>query len=208
MPAGQAPRVLTSRDIASLRERRTELSRQLTSAEYRRDRLAESLKGATGEDRQGIVQRLEVLDNRIAQIEQDIAETGREITSAPLGLSSSTEPPTRIMGLQEDTFVGLTAGFMVLVLFPIAFAFARLMWRRAMTAPPKKDVESDQRLERMEQAIDSIAVEIERVSENQRFTTRILSEASGFAALPAGQRPAEPIRIPEREGVHGSRESA
>jgi hypothetical protein len=32
------------------------------------------------------------------------------------------------------------------------------------------------RLERMEQAIDSIAVEVERISEGQRFTTKLLSE--------------------------------
>lgn len=32
------------------------------------------------------------------------------------------------------------------------------------------------RLERMEQAIDAIAVEVERIAENQRFTTRLLAE--------------------------------
>jgi hypothetical protein len=37
----------------------------------------------------------------------------------------------------------------------------------------------DQRLERMEQAIDAMAVEMERVSEGQRFTTRLISEQAG-----------------------------
>ena len=32
------------------------------------------------------------------------------------------------------------------------------------------------RLERMEQSIDAIAVEIERISEGQRFTTKLLAE--------------------------------
>ena len=35
------------------------------------------------------------------------------------------------------------------------------------------------RMERIEQAIDAIAVEVERVSEAQRFTTRLLSERAG-----------------------------
>jgi hypothetical protein len=35
------------------------------------------------------------------------------------------------------------------------------------------------RLERMEQAIDAIAVEVERIAEGQRFTTRLLSERTG-----------------------------
>ena len=33
------------------------------------------------------------------------------------------------------------------------------------------------RLERMEQSIDAIAVEVERISEGQRFTTKLLSDA-------------------------------
>jgi hypothetical protein len=40
------------------------------------------------------------------------------------------------------------------------------------------------RLERMEQAIDAIAVEVERISEGQRFTTRLLSERLKEPALP------------------------
>lgn len=35
------------------------------------------------------------------------------------------------------------------------------------------------RLDRMEQAMDAIAVEVERISEGQRFTTRLLSERTG-----------------------------
>jgi hypothetical protein len=45
------------------------------------------------------------------------------------------------------------------------------------------------RLERIEQAVDAIAVEVERISEGQRFTTKLLSE-SRSNALPAP--PADP----------------
>jgi hypothetical protein len=41
------------------------------------------------------------------------------------------------------------------------------------------------RLERIEQAVDAIAVEVERISEGQRFTTKLLSEARSTGALPA-----------------------
>jgi hypothetical protein len=43
-------------------------------------------------------------------------------------------------------------------------------------APELRAIE--ERLDRIEQAIDSIAVETERISEGQRFTTRLLSESS------------------------------
>ena len=41
------------------------------------------------------------------------------------------------------------------------------------------------RLERMEMAIDSIAVEVERISEGQRFTTKLLSERQQLAGASA-----------------------
>jgi hypothetical protein len=58
--------------------------------------------------------------------------------------------------------------------WPIARAIARRMDREAVQ--PKIPLELQGRLERMEQAIDSIAVEVERISEGQRFTTKLLSD--------------------------------
>ncbi len=48
------------------------------------------------------------------------------------------------------------------------------------------------RLERMEQSIDSIAVEVERISEGQRFTTKLLSESNSTHALPERASSQEP----------------
>jgi hypothetical protein len=58
--------------------------------------------------------------------------------------------------------------------YPIARAYAR----RIEGTPSRPAVPGDvtARLERMEQAIDSIAVEVERISEGQRFTTKLLAE--------------------------------
>lgn len=44
------------------------------------------------------------------------------------------------------------------------------------------------RMERMEHAIDAIALEVERISEGQRFTTKLLSETRNADALPATSR--------------------
>ena len=47
---------------------------------------------------------------------------------------------------------------------------------------------ANQRLERIEQAVDAIALEMERVSEGQRFTTKLLADRVGPGAdreLPA-----------------------
>lgn len=47
--------------------------------------------------------------------------------------------------------------------------------------------ESEARLQRLEQAIDAIAVEVERMSESQRFTAKVLAER-----LPAGAKSLPP----------------
>ena len=66
---------------------------------------------------------------------------------------------------------------------PLARAFARRIENAPSPASPiSHDVVA--RLERMEQAIDAIAVEMERVSEGQRFTTKLLTERAA-ERLPA-----------------------
>jgi hypothetical protein len=47
----------------------------------------------------------------------------------------------------------------------------------------------DDRLDRIEQAVDAIAIEVERMSESQRFTARLLSERLPTPeALPGAER--------------------
>jgi hypothetical protein len=77
----------------------------------------------------------------------------------------------------------ITTG-VTIVGYPIARAMARKMDREALQ--PKIPLELSGRLERMELAIDSIAVEVERISEGQRFTTKLLSERQ--QALPPRQQ--------------------
>jgi len=60
-------------------------------------------------------------------------------------------------------------------------------WERE-DAAPKIPSDVSGRLEHMERAIDAIAVEVERISEGQRFTTRLLSESKNPNALPSSSR--------------------
>jgi hypothetical protein len=71
---------------------------------------------------------------------------------------------------------------------PIAKAYARRVDREPLQPPLPPEVNA--RLERMEQALDSIAIEVERISEGQRFTTKLLAErntapASGLSKPPS-----------------------
>ena len=70
---------------------------------------------------------------------------------------------------------------------PLVRVLARRLDRRD-AAPGPALAQIEERLSRLEAGIDSIAVEIERISEGQRFTTRLLAERSGSAAPPSGSR--------------------
>jgi len=69
-------------------------------------------------------------------------------------------------------FASLAVGARIVL--PLVRAYAKRLESRADA--PRMPVEVTSRLERVEQAIDSIAVEVERISEAQRFTTKLLTE--------------------------------
>jgi hypothetical protein len=63
---------------------------------------------------------------------------------------------------------------------PIARAFSRRM--DADSRGPRIPAEVVDRLERMEQTLEAVAIEVERITEGQRFTTKLLSESTGRGA--------------------------
>ena len=204
------PEVLTSRDVAALRARGSELSNQLTSAAGRRTDVQRSLRNATGADKAGLEQRLGVLDTRIARLETDIDQNGAQLASLSAGritinqtpFSGFNNSPRRGM---DNNMVPIAIVFTIFVLAPIALSIARMFWRRgSLPKQSPQSAENTQRLERMEQAIDSIAIEIERVSEGQRFVTRLMAERQG-AALGVGQQVAPPINVSPVDKLGASR---
>jgi hypothetical protein len=198
---------ITTPDVAGLRARRSELSRQLTSVQGRRDELARALTSAEGANRTGLEQRIQVLDQRIVQIERDIAENGRLLATASMQLTTGTGEAIGFgpAGLSSGQITGISIVFTICVLLPLAIALARLIWRRA-SRPPASPLltESAQRLERLEQAVDTIAVEVERVSEGQRFLTRLLTEAQDSPLLGAARRQAEALPVSGEDRYRGT----
>ena len=73
------------------------------------------------------------------------------------------------------------------VLFPIARALGRRIEGKPQAA--QLPAGTDARLDRIEHAVEANAVEDERISEGQRFTTKLLAERSAAdAARPASER--------------------
>jgi hypothetical protein len=64
--------------------------------------------------------------------------------------------------------------FAIIVGFPIARAVARWIDRRGQTTRLPADVTTQ--LNQIAQSVDAMAIEVERISEGQRFTTKLLAD--------------------------------
>lgn len=78
-------------------------------------------------------------------------------------------------------------GMIMIVVLVLGYPMIRLMSKRldARLAVPPMASDAIARLERIEHAIDAMSVEVERIAEGQRFTTKLLSERSA-ARVPSG----------------------
>jgi hypothetical protein len=66
--------------------------------------------------------------------------------------------------------------------FAVLVLFARRRWGRPRAAARSQlGNDSAERLARLEHGMEAIAIEIERVSEGQRFVTKLLSESQSVA---------------------------
>ncbi len=109
-------------------------------------------------------------------------------------------PPDFGRGLASQKQKMEFMGFIVVVLaaaailLPIARAFGRRM-EGGQARGPKLEDGSREQLQRIEQSIDAMAIEIERISEGQRFTTKLLSGREE-TRIPVGLRGDDPRSRP------------
>ena len=122
------------------------------------------------------------------------AQEGNPVQApAPKPEQTTTQPlytprdPRDIPQTYMDLGIGVLSLLGVCV---VSYALVRIFSRHglALASGQTLSPELDARLTRIEQAVDAISIEVERVSEGQRFTTKLLSE-----------RAAEPAALPGRE---------
>lgn len=83
--------------------------------------------------------------------------------------------------------MGMLTGVVMVLGLPLVIVYARKIWMRdSRSSSPENAYTSDHRLERIEHAIDAMAVEVERISEGQRFVTKLLSDRERVG-IPASQ---------------------
>ncbi len=91
------------------------------------------------------------------------------------GMPFPSDIPSNVYNLAKDGIWGVT---LMIIAFPVFGFLKALVNRRANTqqALPSRDLTD--RLNRIESAVDAMSVEVERISEGQRFVTKVLTERS------------------------------
>lgn len=180
----------------AMRQQRNELRNQLERLEEQREDITDELRSPNVRtaDQQGLESRLASVDARIVAVETQLAEADAAVARAAAipGAVQPPPPPPRREGPPEEVIV-LASIFMFVVLLPLTIAYARRIWKRSAAAVAAIPQEIYDRFNRLDQAVDSIAIEVERIGEGQRFLTRLHSERG----LGAGA--AERVEVRERE---------
>lgn len=179
------------------KQARNELEEILDRLENQREDLADEIQSnpaMPASAKAGIESRITAIDGRITAVEAQIAEADAAVAAAAAipGAVQPPPPPPPERGPPEEVWM-ITSLFIVFVMFPVAIAFARRIWKRTSAAVAAIPQDIYERFNRLDQAIDSVAIEVERIGEGQRYLTRL------NAGRELGAGAAERIEAPERE---------
>ncbi len=158
---------------------------------------------ADGADKTGLEARLVEIDARILDMEKQLATADAEVAAAAGVPGTQVRPSSINQGPPEELIVfgGLIG---LAIVLPLSIGLARRIAGRGKAMLTGKVVaELDQRLNRLEQAVDSVAFEVERIGEGQRFVTNLFIESGAPLALGVGAM--QPLDVRQRDGAELSR---
>lgn len=195
-PGGATPAAI----FEAFKNQRRELANQLESLDDTRRDLVNRLQAEpaiSAAEKTGVEGRLTEIYARISAVDKQIAEADANIArAAAVPGAIQRERPIPRQGPPEEVFI-LGGMFIVIVLLPLSIALARRIWRRGVATVTSLPAELMDRLTRLEQGVDAVAVEVERIGEGQRYMARMMGEDASLRAIGAGA--ADPVEVKARE---------
>ena len=190
----QAPK--TASELAALIARRDELNSQLETLTEQRTDVARQIDnlGGSAEMRAGPMARLRMLDDRIGRITAEV-QTSDELIAAAKAKGLETEgahivvtPPSppdvpsfiwtsgQDMPWRERILDSLETTGPIALVTVVLLGAAMYWWisRSVRGQLTKLVAMQSAKLEELQRSVDSVAVEVERVSENQRYVTKLV----------------------------------
>lgn len=199
-------------DLEMLSAQRGELQEQARQLAERRNVLFSQARNMpVGAARGELESRMSEIDARLARLDDQIARLNDRIVEA-MGRVGATPGPVvvdvprvnvpqisippfnfpRQRGPDMREVGGIMAAEAVMLAL-IGLAFWRFGMRRMRHHFERAFANQANQLNQLQQAVDVIGVEVERISEGQRYVAKVLVEGSpGASGLPAARRAAEP----------------
>lgn len=173
-PASPVPPVT---DLASLQTQVADLQVQLSGLQAQWTSLQSQLNAMLKNNpaRPGVQQQWADVGVQRARVEGDIARLEARIAQIR-GVATTTTAPGGFgrRGFDSNRVIPLMTVVMLVLALPVSLAWARRL-RRGAPRPSQATRDLTMRLDRMEHAVDAIAIEVERVSEGQRFVTKLVA---------------------------------
>jgi len=179
--AGQSPVMLSQSEqlqaqAADLRAKLGDLQIRSDQTRRQRDEAKPADRAVYDKQFADAQHQVNVVESQLGIVPSKLADLqhARDMMQAREAQQVLTVQPPPPDPFDKAQLLGMeTAGFVLLL--PLVYALTKRILRGGRRAAPM-DFESSPRLQRMEQAIESIAIEVERIGEAQRFTTKLLAE--------------------------------
>ena len=167
-----------------------------------------AVNASSGSERQRLVRELGAVQTDLADTRRQVADVRREIgeltatqpaqglpTAGPVPVEAppgflAVQPAERVFGLTRFEFTAVSS---FALLFPLVVALAIRLVRRGTKMREPITGETDSRFSRLEQAVESVAIEVERIGESQRFVAKVLTDRQSSPQR-VEARPAAPSR--------------
>jgi uncharacterized coiled-coil protein SlyX len=201
-PASQGGVTVTAPGVAAAQPIIDALQAQIAAERLSIEALTRQLvPGLNDAATSAISDQLERGQERLSSLQDQLAraqgqETFSQVQTPPPPFPPDVIPPGAIQ-IVEMLFVTIAV---IAIGVPLARAFGRWLDRRGQAPVAAAQGNLEPRLDRIEQAIEAIAIEVERVSEGQRFTNKLMGELRALPAPnPLAQWPAESAQAAARE---------
>ncbi len=208
-PAAQIAIPTTRAELDGLMAKRSELESQLRGLTDRRQELFSQRERMGREEGRGHDNRLALIDEQTTRIEREVLSLNTAIAEGMAKVPHTGEAITTVRPNRElirevrngaedavvETMFGSAAG--LLAIYVVWRGIRRWIWKKKPVPAPTAQAVVDQspRLEQLQQSVDVIALEVERISEAQRFLAKVINER----ALGAGE--AQPVSVKSRDAA-------
>ena len=194
---------------------RGELQSQLEQLAHRRNQLFAQSHTSDGPARRELESRMREIDARSSRIDGQIQQLNDRIVEAMGRVRSGeavVEPRVNVPQITIPPFeggfpfrqrgpdmrqVGAFLAVEAVVLTLVGLMFWRIGMKRMREQFERMFTQQAAQMNQLQQAVDVIGIEVERISEGQRYVAKVLTDGSA-PAMPVGRKEPAPAQRPDR----------